>query len=82
VSLEAPGAADGHPRQSTAIQQGQTASTATTMTQPTDSRSTDISVVAWVFSPNHGESVRILDAQTVWNHTFCRVWVPSRKAVE
>jgi hypothetical protein len=33
------------------------------MTQPTGSRSTGISVGSWVFSPNHGESVRILDIE-------------------
>jgi hypothetical protein len=26
----------------------------------------------WVFSPNHGESVRILDVETAWNHTVCQ----------
>src|SRR5271165_4445873 len=36
----------------------------------------------WVFSPNHGESVRILDVETVWNHTVCQVWVPRQNTVE
>ena len=52
------------------------------MTQPTGSRSTGISVGSWVFSPNHGEFVRILDVETVWNHTVCQVWVPRKNTVE
>ncbi len=52
------------------------------MTQPTGSRSTGISVGSWVFSPNHGESVHILDVETVWNHTVCQVWVPRKNTVE
>ena len=52
------------------------------MTQPTDSRSTDISVGSWAYSPSYGESVRILDVETVWNHTVCQVWVPRQNTVE
>jgi len=52
------------------------------MTQPTGSRSTGIYVGSWVFSPNHGECVRILDVETVWNHTVCQVWVPRKNTVE
>ena len=36
----------------------------------------------WVFSPTHGESVRILDVQTVWGHTVCQVWMPRKGTVE
>ena len=46
------------------------------MTQPTGSQSTGISVGSWAFSPAHGESVRILDVETVWNHTVYQVWIP------
>lgn len=38
-------------------------------------------VGSWAFSREHGESVRVLDAQTVWNHTNHLVWVPSRNTV-
>jgi len=43
---------------------------------------TGLSVGSWVFSPNHGESVRILDVETVWNDTVCQVWVPRKSTVE
>ncbi len=52
------------------------------MTQPTGSQTTGISVGSWVYSPSHGESVRILDVETVWNHTVCQVWVPRQNTVE
>ena len=48
----------------------------------TNSDSTGLSVGSWVFSPTHGESVRILDVETVWNHTVCQVWVPRQNTVE
>jgi superfamily II DNA or RNA helicase len=37
---------------------------------------------SWAFSPAPGETVRILDVETVWNHTVCQVWIPGRAAVE
>jgi superfamily II DNA or RNA helicase len=40
------------------------------------------SVGTWVFSEFHGEVVRILDAETVWNHTAYQVWIPGLKAVQ
>jgi hypothetical protein len=70
------------PRQSTAIGWERLISVATTMTQFTDSHSTGFSIGSWVFSPNHGESVRILDVETSWNHTVCQVWVPRQNTVE
>ena len=32
--------------------------------------------------PGHGESVRIVDVETVWNHTVCQVWVSRQNTVE
>ena len=53
------------------------------MTVTTDKPSqSSFRVGDWVFSPNHGESVRILDVETVWNHTVCQVWVPRKNTVE
>ncbi|MFI5453814.1 MAG: DEAD/DEAH box helicase [Isosphaerales bacterium] len=52
------------------------------MTQPSDSSSINFTIGSWVFSPAHGESVRIVDVQTVWTHTICEVWVPGKKTVE
>jgi hypothetical protein len=49
---------------------------------PSSCNPASLPVGSWVFSPNHGESVRILDVETVWNHTVCQVWVPRRNTVE
>ena len=38
------------------------------MTQAAESSVTGLSLGSWVFSPAHGESLRILDLETVWNH--------------
>src|SRR2546429_593088 len=39
-------------------------------------------VGSWAFSAAHGESVRILDVETVWNHTVYQVWIPRPAKVE
>ena len=39
-------------------------------------------VNSWAFSPAHGEFVRILDAETLWNHIAYLVWVPRQSKVE
>ena len=52
-----------------------------TMTEPTKSSRTASPIGSWVFSPKHGESVRILDVKTVWNHTVCQVWAPRQNTV-
>lgn len=39
-------------------------------------------VGGWAFSAEHGESVRILDVETVWNHTVYQVWIPRLATVE
>lgn len=39
-------------------------------------------VGSWAFSNVHGESVRILDVETVWNHTVYQVWIPRLAVVE
>jgi superfamily II DNA or RNA helicase len=38
-------------------------------------------VGSWAFSQEHGEAVRVLENQTVWNHMTCLVWLPSRNTV-
>jgi superfamily II DNA or RNA helicase len=40
------------------------------------------SLGSWAFSAAHGESVRILDVETVWNHTVYQVWIPRLATVE
>jgi len=37
---------------------------------------------SWAFSLVHGESVRILDVETVWNHIVYQVWLPRQGRVE
>ena len=39
-------------------------------------------VGSWAFSAAHAESVRILDVETVWNHTVYQVWIPRLGTVE
>lgn len=36
----------------------------------------------WAFSTTYGEQVRILDVETVWNHTIYHVWIPGLSRVE
>ncbi len=44
--------------------------------------SPSLTVGSWAFSATHGESVRILDVQSVWNHTIYEVWIPRLATVE
>ena len=41
-----------------------------------------LTIGSWVHSPAHGESVRILDVETVWNHSVYQIWIPKRATVE
>lgn len=41
-----------------------------------------LAVGGWAFSAAHGEAVRILDVETVWNHTVYSIWIPRRASVE
>jgi len=52
------------------------------MTQPAPINLTAFPIGSWVFSPAHGDSVRILDVETVWNHTVYQVWIPRLATVE
>ncbi len=56
--------------------------TATAMTQAADSGPKDSSIGPCVFSPAQGETVRVLDVETVWDHTVCHVWVPRKYTVD
>src|SRR5437899_794999 len=42
----------------------------------------NFAVGSWAFSAAYGESVRILDVETVWNHTVYQVWIPRLATVE
>jgi hypothetical protein len=37
---------------------------------------------SWTFSMAHGCPVRILNVESVWNHTVCEVWIPKLAKVE
>ena len=36
---------------------------------------------AWYYSPDHGELCQVIEAQTLWGETTCRVWLPGRDSV-
>lgn len=46
-----------------------------------ENAATKFPVGSWAFSQDHREPVRILEAQTVWNHTTFLVWRPTAEAV-
>jgi superfamily II DNA or RNA helicase len=48
----------------------------------TDSVTGTFQVGGWAFSVAHGEPVRILDLESVWNHTVYEVWIPRLAKVE
>jgi len=35
----------------------------------------------WNFSPEHGQLCQVIEAQTLWSETTCRVWLPDRDSV-
>ena len=35
----------------------------------------------WYYSPDHGQLCQVIEAQTLWGETTCRVWLPSRDSV-
>ncbi len=35
----------------------------------------------WYYSPDHNQLCRIIETQTLWGETTCRVWLPSQDAV-
>ena len=48
----------------------------------TNSSPPSFAVGSWAFSSAHGESVRILDMETVWSHTVYQVWIPRLATLE
>lgn len=44
--------------------------------------SENLAIGSWAFSAAHAEPVRILDVESVWNHTVCDVWIPRLAKVE
>jgi hypothetical protein len=35
----------------------------------------------WYYSPEHGELCRVIETQTLWGETVCRVWLPGKDTV-
>jgi hypothetical protein len=35
----------------------------------------------WYSSPEHGELCRVIETQTLWGETVCRVWLPGKDTV-
>lgn len=35
----------------------------------------------WHYSPEHGELCRVIETQTLWGETVCRVWLPGKDSV-
>jgi hypothetical protein len=33
----------------------------------------------WYYSPDHGELCQVIEAQTLWGETTCRIWLPGRE---
>jgi len=36
---------------------------------------------SWYYSPDHGQRCQVIEAQTLWGETTCRVWLPGRDSV-
>jgi superfamily II DNA or RNA helicase len=36
---------------------------------------------AWYYSPDHGQLCQVIEVQTLWGETTCRVWLPGRDSV-
>jgi len=40
-----------------------------------------LSANAWYYSPDYRELCQVIEAQTLWGETICRVWLPGRDSV-
>jgi len=36
---------------------------------------------SWYYSPDHGQLCQVIETQTLWGETTCRVWLPGRDSV-
>ena len=43
--------------------------------------SESVSVHQWFYSPGHGQLCKIIETQTLWGKTTCRVWLPGSDSV-
>lgn len=40
-----------------------------------------IAVGSWQYSSDHGQLCQVIESQTLWGETTCRVWLPGRDSV-
>lgn len=40
-----------------------------------------IDATSWYFSPDQGQLCQVIESQTLWGETTCRVWLPGRDSV-
>ena len=40
-----------------------------------------MSLGQWYYSPDHGQLCQVIESQTLWGETTCRVWLPGRESV-
>jgi len=36
---------------------------------------------SWYYCPDHGQLCQVIETQTLWGETTCRVWLPGRDTV-
>ena len=36
---------------------------------------------SWYYSPDHGQLCQVIETQTLWGDTTCRVWLPGSDSV-
>ncbi|MGC7877973.1 hypothetical protein ACP3TH_08945 [Desulforudis sp. 1031] len=36
----------------------------------------------WLYSPDHGRLCQVIETQTLWGETVCRVWLPGNFRTE
>src|ERR1035441_8692005 len=40
-----------------------------------------IDASSWYYSPDHSQLCQVIESQTLWGETTCRVWLPGRDSV-
>jgi SNF2 family DNA or RNA helicase len=53
----------------------------TTRDEPPKDSFVSIRVNSWFYSPDHGQFCKVIETQTLWGDTTCRVWLPGSDSV-
>ena len=40
-----------------------------------------INAIIWYYSPDHRQLCQVIETQTLWGETTCRVWLPGKDTV-